>query len=907
MPTKSVLRAGPRVALGPELVYELALMAHGRTHRCASSGRAGQIDALRAQIGRLASFDAPGNPHVPTVLLLGETGTGKGLVARVIHDSGPRAAGPFVDVNCAAIPETMLEAELFGFEAGAFTDAKRTKPGLFEAASGGTLFLDEIDSLSPPVQSKVLKAIEEKRVRRLGAVAPRDVDVKLIAATQTRSAGAGRRRRLPRRSLPSARRLDPVHPAAARARAATPLLLAEHFLRTYAEAHGLAPKRLTDSGRAWLAAYTWPGNVRELGHLMERVTLLSADDEVERATRSTGARSGIGCAGAQSPRRTGGGQPTRDEPADDARDERRSGAHPRGAGARRRQRRARRAAARHRAQRAALPDAPPRHRKPTAGPICHRCGARAALAGAGRSAQPPPPPAARAERGGAGSRSRSRCWSISLTFPDAGDRRSATSPGPRRAAGSAPSPSASKASAACSCSAHRRGSPPSSAFRARSSRRRSAPCRRRWPFCAPWRTAERAAPGVARRGARRRRAARRRRRRSDGAPVPDRRHLLAAGAPARARRRRRGAAVARRRAPRRAQLRARSRAALQLGPQRGRSADRARGRAAAAAHGVGRWRATTSLAVRRPRPRARSARRRLRARRRRPRPGRVHRRAKPASASRACWREFRRRLAGHAAPVDRGALRVVRQHDALPAAHRRPAPLHRHRRPRRRGQRQRQDRATPSAELGIDLGWTLPFVKQLLSLDVGDDTRPRARLRQPPQRAVPRPARADAARRGARAAGRSSSRICTGSIRRRRSGWPSSPTSSRPRARCSSSRIAPATAIRSPDRSFHVRVALPPLSGGDMAAMTGSLLGTPEIPAALRALIADKAEGNPFFVEELARSLLEDGALRRDDGRIVAGARSRRPRRARHRPGRPDRAHRSAGRGIARAPSRSPR
>src|SRR4030095_1000697 len=97
------------------------------------------------------------------------------LIARVIHDSGPRAEAGFVDVNCAAIPETMLEAELFGFEAGAFTDAKRSKPGLFEAASGGTLFLDEIDSLSAPVQSKVLKAIEEKRARRLrpgGAPAP---------------------------------------------------------------------------------------------------------------------------------------------------------------------------------------------------------------------------------------------------------------------------------------------------------------------------------------------------------------------------------------------------------------------------------------------------------------------------------------------------------------------------------------------------------------------------------------------------------------------------------------------------------------------------------------------------------------------------------------------------------------
>jgi len=109
---------------------------------------------------------------------------GKGLVARVLHDSGAGVRSPFIDVNCAAIPESMLEAELFGFEAGAFTDARRAKPGLFEAASTGTLFLDEIDTLSTALQAKLLKAIEEKRVRRLGRVEGRQVDVKLIAATQ---------------------------------------------------------------------------------------------------------------------------------------------------------------------------------------------------------------------------------------------------------------------------------------------------------------------------------------------------------------------------------------------------------------------------------------------------------------------------------------------------------------------------------------------------------------------------------------------------------------------------------------------------------------------------------------------------------------------------------------------------
>jgi two-component system, NtrC family, response regulator AtoC len=147
-------------------------------------GNCAAIGALRAQIRHMAPFDAVGHHYVPTVLLHGETGTGKGLVARVIHDSGPRAQGPFLDVNCAAIPETLVEAELFGDEACAFTDARRAKPGLFEAASEGTLFLDEIDGLPLPLQGKLLTVIEEKRVRRVGAMVPQVVDVKLIAATQ---------------------------------------------------------------------------------------------------------------------------------------------------------------------------------------------------------------------------------------------------------------------------------------------------------------------------------------------------------------------------------------------------------------------------------------------------------------------------------------------------------------------------------------------------------------------------------------------------------------------------------------------------------------------------------------------------------------------------------------------------
>jgi DNA-binding NtrC family response regulator len=239
-------------------------------------GEAPAIVALRAQIRHLATFDTLGNPSVPTVLLYGETGTGKGLVARLLHDSGPRARGPFLEVNCAAIPETMLEAELFGFEAGAFTDAKRAKPGLLEAASGGTLFLDEIDTLPLALQGKLLAVIEAKRVRRLGAVVDHPMDVKLTVATQAdlqARIGEGRfRADLYHRLAVVLLAVPPL-----RARGADVVLLAQHYLQRAAEAHRLRPKRLSPVAEAWLQRYAWPGNVRELGHLMERVTLLSQD------------------------------------------------------------------------------------------------------------------------------------------------------------------------------------------------------------------------------------------------------------------------------------------------------------------------------------------------------------------------------------------------------------------------------------------------------------------------------------------------------------------------------------------------------------------------------------------------------------------------------------------------------
>jgi DNA-binding NtrC family response regulator/tetratricopeptide (TPR) repeat protein len=243
-------------------------------------GNCPAIEALRAQIRHLAPFDAVGHPAVPTVLLHGETGTGKGLVARVMHDSGPRAHEPFIDLNCAAIPEALLEAELYGFMVGAFTDAKRAKPGLFEAASGGTLFLDEIDALPLALQVKILTVIEEKRVRRLGAVAERLVDVKIIAATQAdlsvRVQEGRFRGDLYQRLAVVLLDLPPL-----RHRGEDVLILARELLRQSAEAYRLHPKRLSTAAEEWLQAYPWPGNVREMSHLLERVMLLSTETIID--------------------------------------------------------------------------------------------------------------------------------------------------------------------------------------------------------------------------------------------------------------------------------------------------------------------------------------------------------------------------------------------------------------------------------------------------------------------------------------------------------------------------------------------------------------------------------------------------------------------------------------------------
>jgi len=215
------------------------------------------------------------------VMICGESGTGKELVARAIHDQSDRAQQPFVAVNCAAIPENLLESELFGHVRGSFTGAVQNKSGLFEMADGGTLFFDEIGELSPPLQVKLLRAIQDKSIRRVGGTGDRRVDVRIIAATNRRleeEVASGRfredlyyRLNVIEIELPPLReRVDDV-----------PLLL-HHFVEKYASELGRAIRGVTDEVLEILSRYPFPGNVRELENIVERAVALARGDVIDR-------------------------------------------------------------------------------------------------------------------------------------------------------------------------------------------------------------------------------------------------------------------------------------------------------------------------------------------------------------------------------------------------------------------------------------------------------------------------------------------------------------------------------------------------------------------------------------------------------------------------------------------------
>src|SRR5436190_9178894 len=266
------------------LVLERAL-EHARLRqevtRLRQSG-AGRVDIVGGSDGlkqAMSRLERAAKASASTVLIHGETGSGKELMARYLHEKSARAAGPFVELNCSAIPEQLLESELYGHERGAFTDAKRFRKGLFELADRGTLFLDEIGEMAPQLQAKLLRVLETRTFRRVGGAVDITVDVRVVAATHRdlqKLVGEGRFRE----DLYFRLNVVPVVVPPLRERVADIAPLAEHYVARFCRELGRPTARLHPAALERLQSYRWPGNVRELRNVIERVLLLEADDEI---------------------------------------------------------------------------------------------------------------------------------------------------------------------------------------------------------------------------------------------------------------------------------------------------------------------------------------------------------------------------------------------------------------------------------------------------------------------------------------------------------------------------------------------------------------------------------------------------------------------------------------------------
>ncbi len=229
------------------------------------------------QTFKIISEVAPTNA---TVLITGESGTGKELVARAIHNNSTRRTGQFVTLNCGALPDTLLESELFGYEKGAFTGAAAMKMGRIELASGGTLFLDEVGDMTPKTQVDLLRALQDRELRRLGGTKIIRVDVRFIAATNKDLAGEIAVKRF-REDLYYRLNVVPIVMPALRDRKEDIPMLVQAFLEEFCRIHQKAPKKVADRTMDLMLNYAWPGNVRELRNLAERMVLLSRNDTLE--------------------------------------------------------------------------------------------------------------------------------------------------------------------------------------------------------------------------------------------------------------------------------------------------------------------------------------------------------------------------------------------------------------------------------------------------------------------------------------------------------------------------------------------------------------------------------------------------------------------------------------------------
>lgn len=238
------------------------------------------ITQLKAEITRLIEAAYQLRDGVPpAILITGETGSGKELVARALHYGGPRRDQPFVELNVATVPASLVESELFGYERGAFTDARGRKLGLVEAASGGTLFLDEIGELDLASQAKLLKLLEDRTIRRLGSVRDHIVDIQVLTATNRALEQMVTENRF-REDLYYRLNTITIQVPPLRARGGDTLLLAEHFLNLFAHKYNRRPAVLTADARRRLLAYSWPGNIRQLRNAMEQAAMHSSGGEI---------------------------------------------------------------------------------------------------------------------------------------------------------------------------------------------------------------------------------------------------------------------------------------------------------------------------------------------------------------------------------------------------------------------------------------------------------------------------------------------------------------------------------------------------------------------------------------------------------------------------------------------------